>query len=214
MARLQKKSRRQSPQVQPTSGIPCAMVFTLIRDLPGARLVGHRRRRDHQHPSAWHQLRDARTTRLHVRAMPFVRAPSGHAATRRGHRIPRSTSVTIAKRPSCRARDQISIAAFSEKANPKCDRRQRRHPARLPPHPLAADEPAPKRIGIGGEIVKIAPCSMTIVGTLADWSQWTGVTFDSSGEIEVPGALVPVLASVEHDRAAYVEPNVWIRHPL
>ncbi len=55
---------------------------------------------------------------------------------------------------------------------------------------------------------------MTIVGTLADWSQWTGVTFDSSGEIEVPGALVPVLASVEHDRAAYVEPNVWIRHPL
>jgi len=36
MARLQKKSRRQSPQVQPTSGIPCAMGLRLIRDLLGA----------------------------------------------------------------------------------------------------------------------------------------------------------------------------------
>ncbi len=69
-------------------------------------------------------------------------------------------------------------------------------------------------IRIGGEIVKIAPCSMTIVGTLAEWSQWTGVTFDRSGEIDIPCALVPVLASVAHDHAAYVEPNVWIRHPL
>ncbi len=34
MARLQKKSRRQSPQVQPTSGIPCAMVFTLTSRSP------------------------------------------------------------------------------------------------------------------------------------------------------------------------------------
>ncbi|WP_284418858.1 MULTISPECIES: hypothetical protein [unclassified Bradyrhizobium] len=69
-------------------------------------------------------------------------------------------------------------------------------------------------LGIGGEIVKIAPCSMTIVGTLAEWSQWTGVPFDRSGEIEIPGALVPLLASIEHDHAVYVEPNVWIRHSV
>src|SRR5262245_35328859 len=30
-----KERRRQLPQVQPTAGIPCAMVFTLIRALPG-----------------------------------------------------------------------------------------------------------------------------------------------------------------------------------
>jgi len=68
--------------------------------------------------------------------------------------------------------------------------------------------------GVGGEIVKIAPCSMTIVGTLAEWSKWTGVIFDRSGEIEVPGALAPVLVSVAHGHAVYVEPNVWIRHPV
>ncbi len=36
-ARLRKKCRRQVPQVQPrTPGLPCAMVLTLIRSLPGA----------------------------------------------------------------------------------------------------------------------------------------------------------------------------------
>jgi len=55
---------------------------------------------------------------------------------------------------------------------------------------------------------------MTIVGTLAEWSKWTGVIFDRSGEIEVPGALAPVLVSVAHGHAVYVEPNVWIRHPV
>jgi GNAT superfamily N-acetyltransferase len=69
-------------------------------------------------------------------------------------------------------------------------------------------------IGVGGSIVKIAPCSMTIVGTIAQWSQWTGTRFESSGEAEVAGALVPVLVSVEQDVAVYVEPNVWVRHPL
>ena len=33
-----------------------------------------------------------------------------------------------------------------------------------------------------------------------------------SGEVELPNALVPVTASVAHDYAVYVEPNVWIRH--
>jgi GNAT superfamily N-acetyltransferase len=69
-------------------------------------------------------------------------------------------------------------------------------------------------ISAGGSIVKIAPCSMTIVGTLDEWSQWTGTRFETSGEAEVAGALVPVLVSVEQDVAVYVEPNVWVRHPL
>ncbi len=56
------------------AGIPCAMVFTLIRSLPGA-------------PACWppcrdkacalrcrHQLRGVRTLRLHVRDRSFVRA--------------------------------------------------------------------------------------------------------------------------------------------
>jgi GNAT superfamily N-acetyltransferase len=80
------------------------------------------------------------------------------------------------------------------------------------PDGLLADSWLRTHLAIGGEIIKIAPCSMTIVGTLAEWTQWTGVTFDRSGEVELPNALVPVTASVAHDYAVYVEPNVWIRH--
>ena len=55
---------------------------------------------------------------------------------------------------------------------------------------------------------------MTISGTLAGWRDWTGLPFDVSGDLVVPGALVPVHASVEQDHAVYVEPNVWMQHPL
>jgi hypothetical protein len=67
---------------------------------------------------------------------------------------------------------------------------------------------------LGAHIVKIAPTSMTISGTLASWRDWTGLPFDASGDVVVPGALVPVHASVEHDHAVYVEPNVWMQHQL
>jgi hypothetical protein len=67
---------------------------------------------------------------------------------------------------------------------------------------------------IGGKVVKIAPYSMTIVGRLADWSFWTGMPFDRSGEMLVAGALSPVMVSLEQDCAVYIEPNVWVRHPV
>jgi GNAT superfamily N-acetyltransferase len=69
-------------------------------------------------------------------------------------------------------------------------------------------------IAVGGSIVKVAPCSMTIVGTIAEWTHWTGRTFERSGETEIAGALAPVLISIEQDYGVYVEPNVWVRHSL
>jgi GNAT superfamily N-acetyltransferase len=69
-------------------------------------------------------------------------------------------------------------------------------------------------VRVGGKIVKIAPYAMTIVGTTADWSRWTGMTFARSGPVAVPGALVPVYVSLEHDFGVYVEPGVWVRHAL
>jgi GNAT superfamily N-acetyltransferase len=66
----------------------------------------------------------------------------------------------------------------------------------------------------GGKIVKVAPRSMTIAGTLEEWRTWTGLPFDRTGAIEVPGALSPVHCDVAHDHAVYVEPNVWVSHPL
>lgn len=64
----------------------------------------------------------------------------------------------------------------------------------------------------GGTIVGIAPRSMVIHGSLQDWRAWTGLPLLRSGPAIVPGALVPIQVSVEHDHAVYVEPNVWVRH--
>lgn len=64
----------------------------------------------------------------------------------------------------------------------------------------------------GGISEKIAPASMTIGGSLAEWREWTGLPFDRDGDVEVPGALTPVHCDTAHDHAVYVEPNVWVRH--
>ncbi|MFC0601158.1 N-acetyltransferase [Streptomyces palmae] len=64
----------------------------------------------------------------------------------------------------------------------------------------------------GATVEKVAPASMTVSGSLAQWREWTGLPFDRDGLVEVPGALVPVWCDTAHDRAVYVEPNVWVRH--
>ncbi|GAA1573150.1 hypothetical protein GCM10009789_28340 [Kribbella sancticallisti] len=66
----------------------------------------------------------------------------------------------------------------------------------------------------GGRIVKVAPTSMVMAGSLDAWREWTGLPFDRTGDVIVPKALVPVHCDVEHDHAVYVEPNVWVRHDL
>jgi GNAT superfamily N-acetyltransferase len=66
----------------------------------------------------------------------------------------------------------------------------------------------------GAEIVKIATASMTFSGSLEHWRAWTDLPFDQSGEVIVPGALAPVLVSLEQNYAAYVEANVWMHHRL
>ena len=79
---------------------------------------------------------------------------------------------------------------------------------------LPADAWLRTHVRDGGRIVKVAPCSMTIVGTVAEWSRWTGMTFARSGQYAVEGALAPVTISLEHDQGIYVEPNVWVHHAL
>ncbi|MEU8575989.1 N-acetyltransferase [Streptomyces asoensis] len=66
----------------------------------------------------------------------------------------------------------------------------------------------------GARIDRVAPASMTVAGSLAQWRGWTGLPFDTRGDVEVPGALVPVRCEPDRDHAVYVEPNVWMRHPL
>ncbi|WP_329569712.1 N-acetyltransferase [Kitasatospora sp. NBC_01266] len=66
----------------------------------------------------------------------------------------------------------------------------------------------------GGVIDSVAPCSMTVTGSTAQWRAWTGLPFDAPGPVLVPDGLVPAHCSPERDVVSYVEPNVWVRHAL
>ena len=69
-------------------------------------------------------------------------------------------------------------------------------------------------VRLGGEIVKVCPRAMRITGSVAQWEEWTGMRFPESGKYVVPGGLIPVEIDCEKDRGLYVEPNVWMGHPI
>ena len=69
-------------------------------------------------------------------------------------------------------------------------------------------------VRLGARIVKVCPTSMAVPGSLAEWREWTGLPFDTSGLVDVPGAIAPVFVNVDQDCAVYVEPNVWLHHRL
>jgi GNAT superfamily N-acetyltransferase len=66
---------------------------------------------------------------------------------------------------------------------------------------------------LGAEIVKVAPESTTVPGSVGEWEEWTEMTFPETGVYVVPGALVPVDIDRERDEGLCVEPNVWMVHP-
>ena len=79
---------------------------------------------------------------------------------------------------------------------------------------LPADPLLRAHAKLGSRIVGIAPASMTIAGSVEDWREWTGLPFDTSGPVVVPGALTPVFCDVDHRAAVYVEPNVWVHQRI
>ena len=66
----------------------------------------------------------------------------------------------------------------------------------------------------GGAIAGVCRRAMTIPGTVAEWEEWTGMRFPESGRYVVAEALEPIEIDLEADRGVYVEPGVWVRHPL
>ena len=66
----------------------------------------------------------------------------------------------------------------------------------------------------GAKIIKPCHQAMTICGSCTDWEGWTGLKFPQSGQYTIPGALVPMKMNVEKDEGVYIEPNVWMVHPL
>jgi GNAT superfamily N-acetyltransferase len=69
-------------------------------------------------------------------------------------------------------------------------------------------------LSMGANLVKFAPQSLIIEGTVSDWESWSGIKFPVSGDYVVPGALSTVNISVENDRGIYHQPNIWLQHNL
>ena len=66
----------------------------------------------------------------------------------------------------------------------------------------------------GAKVLTIAPQSMLIKGTIAEWEQWAKMQFPETGIYIVPGALTPVQIDCESNIGQYIEPNVWVQHEL
>lgn len=69
-------------------------------------------------------------------------------------------------------------------------------------------------IKAGGKIVKSCNRSMDIRGTITEWEKWTNMSFQSSGDYVIDGALCPVKIDLTKDIGIYLEPNVWIVHEI
>jgi GNAT superfamily N-acetyltransferase len=67
---------------------------------------------------------------------------------------------------------------------------------------------------LGAEILHVAHPSMVVEGTADEWEAWTGLQFPESGDYVIPGALVPIHIDREMNVGRYIEPNVWVHHPL
>lgn len=84
--------------------------------------------------------------------------------------------------------------------------------ARTRPDGLPVDPWLRVHVRAGGRVAQVAPRSMCIPGTVEEWREWTGLPFDRTGPVHVPGALAPVHCDLGHGVATYVEPNVWVVH--
>ena len=90
-----------------------------------------------------------------------------------------------------------------------------------------------KHVRLGGRIVKVAPSSMVVRGSFAEWEDWTGIDFvkfskdyekrkaleEEAGkreyiEVAITGGLVPLKVYVQEQACVYVEPNIWCYHKV
>jgi hypothetical protein len=67
---------------------------------------------------------------------------------------------------------------------------------------------------LGAEILKPAPESLRITGTIAEWESWTGLAFPASGTYVFPRGLSTLEIDRVADQGRYWEPNVWILHKV
>jgi hypothetical protein len=64
----------------------------------------------------------------------------------------------------------------------------------------------------GGQILTTAPRSQTMTATVAQWQDWSGLEFPTSGQYVIPDGLSPLHIDRSADLGTYTEPNIWVRH--
>ena len=64
----------------------------------------------------------------------------------------------------------------------------------------------------GGQIIAMAPHSQTMVGTVAQWEEWTMMQFPATGHYVIPDGLSTLYVDRAQDQGTYTEPNVWVQH--
>ncbi len=67
---------------------------------------------------------------------------------------------------------------------------------------------------LGANVIGPAMASMTMTANVAQWQDWSGLRFPASGLYAIAGALAPLDVDLCADRATYIEPNLWMQHPL
>jgi hypothetical protein len=67
---------------------------------------------------------------------------------------------------------------------------------------------------LGATVLGVCPESMVVTAEVDTWEAWTGMRFPETGPYVVAEALVPVEIDRERDVGRYVEPNVWVQHPI
>ncbi len=67
---------------------------------------------------------------------------------------------------------------------------------------------------LGAKILRPAPRSLQISGTVAEWEAWTGMPFPATGTYVIPDGLATLEIDRLRDIGCYWEPNVWMQHPV
>lgn len=67
---------------------------------------------------------------------------------------------------------------------------------------------------LGAVPLGIAPNTLSVEGSIADWEEWTGMVFPDTGPYVVPEALRPVSIDRKRNEGRYEDPNLWMLHAL
>ena len=67
---------------------------------------------------------------------------------------------------------------------------------------------------LGARFAGIAPEGNVFRATVAEWEDWTGLSFPDSGEYVARGAMNPVIIDRDRDEGVLTEPNVWMVHTI